>query len=130
MTAAAALLTLTRRGWVPFLADGQVRFRSPVGDKDAPEAAQALAVLREHREEAAALLRWPQASWEAAARFGHADALLYPFLGREVAMPTGPAVLVQVLGGRAVIRRAGADKAERVRVADLEPLEVRGHAAM
>lgn len=119
--AVAALLTLTRRGWVPFVADGQVRFRAPAGDKDTPEAAEALGVLRAHREEAAALLAWPHESWEAAARFGHADALLYPYLGREVDTPGGRAVLRQVLGGWAVVARAGAERVERVRASDARP---------
>ena len=121
MTTAAAMVALVRRGWVPFLADGQVRFRAPAGDKDTSEAAEAVAVLRAHREEAAALLAWPRESWEAAARFGHTDALLYPYIGREVHTPTGPAVLRQVLGGRAVVHRPGAERCERVRVPDVRP---------
>ena len=35
-----------------------------------------------------------------AARFGHSEAALYPFLNREVPTPEGPGELVQVLGGR------------------------------
>jgi hypothetical protein len=123
MTAAAALLALVRRGWVPFLAEGQVRFRAPAGDKNTPEAAEAVAVLRAHREEAAALLAWPRESWEAAARFGHADALLYPLIGAEVDTPAGPVVLRQVLGGWAVVLRPGAERVERLRVADVRPRE-------
>lgn len=121
MTTAAAMVALVRRGWVPFLADGQVRFRAPAGDKDTSEAAEAVAVLREHREEAAALLAWPRESWEAAARFRHADALLYPLVGAEVDTPTGPAVLRQVLGGWAIVHRRGAERCERLRVSDVRP---------
>ncbi len=123
MTPAAALAALVRRGWSPFLADGQVRFRAPAGDKDTPEAAAALAVLRDHREEAAGLLRWPPECWEAAARFGHADALLYPFLGREVETSAGPALLLRAMSGWAEVHRPGAERTERVRAADVRPRE-------
>ena len=53
---ARAMLLLCLRGWQPrCIDDGRVSFRTPPGDKDAPEAQAAFAVLREHREEAARL---------------------------------------------------------------------------
>lgn len=122
MTALSALLALTRRGWVPFLVEGQVRFRAPTGDKETSEAAQALSALRADPEEVAALLAWPPESWEAAARFGHAGALLYPFVGREVGTPAGPAVLRQVLGGWAIVYRTGTERAERLPASAVRPL--------
>ncbi len=58
-----ALLALRIRGWEPHCKDdGRLSFRTPPGDKDAPEAQAALAVLRDHREEAVSLA-------------GHAEAL-------------------------------------------------------
>lgn len=58
---ARAALTLALRGWVPLpVVNGQARFRVPAGDADTPEAVAALAVLRDHREEAVRLLARPE----------------------------------------------------------------------
>ena len=119
MTTVAALVYLHRMGFEFRAEGGRLLCRAPAAPP--ADAAAALAVLRAHRDEAAALLAWPPDSWEAAARFGHADALLYPYLGCEVDAPAGPAVLRQVLGGWAVVHRAGAERVERVRVSDVRP---------
>ena len=121
MTTAEALMVLLHRGWAPFVAESQVRFRAPAGDRSAPQAADALAVLREHREEAGALLAWPTECIESAARFGHLDARLYPMLGATVDTPAGPARLLRVLSGRAEIHRPGEARTEIIPAAEIRP---------
>lgn len=136
MTTAAALLILHKRGWrvLGVGDDGGLRLRpSPGEGPNTPDLREPLATLRAHREEAAALFAWPPASWEAACRFGQADALLYPFLrpwpckGEDapdpsILTPKGPAALLQVLGGWAVTLHPGADGLRRWRISDVRPL--------
>ena len=56
MTVMEALTILLRRGWEPFTEGGQPKFRIPQGDANAPEAVEALSVLRANRPKVAALL--------------------------------------------------------------------------
>ena len=124
MRTAAALLYLHRAGFA-FRADaGRLLCKPPALPPSDAEAARG--VLRDRSEEAAALLAWPWVSIAAVARFGHADALLYPFIGAEVSTAAGPAVLRQVLGGWAVVQREGAERPERLRASDVLPPAAEG----
>ena len=68
----------------------------------------AIAILREHKQEAITLLtekarggsrgpqNWPAESLDARKRFGCLEARLYPFIGRQVRTPLGLGKLLQV----------------------------------
>lgn len=99
--------------------DGAPLCRAP--QNPPPDATQARALLRTHPAELVALLAWPVASWEAVARFGHADAVLYPYLGGEVQTAAGPARLLRVLSGRAEVHRPGEARTEIIPAAEIRP---------
>jgi hypothetical protein len=66
--------------------------------------------------------RWPKECLESARRFGQADALLYPLLGRPVRTPQGVEVLEQVLGGFAVVRFEGLATMKRFKASTVRPV--------
>jgi hypothetical protein len=82
---------------------------------DLPLLKAAITVLKEHKQEAIAFLSskdaihsvarqfWPPESLEAAERFRHWSARLYPFIGQAVRTPKGMGQLVQVFSDRATV---------------------------
>lgn len=128
---ACALVELRRMRFGLRVFDGRIQLRAPADptDEERVAAEAARVMLRAYPAEALTLMRWPPESWEFVVRFGHEDALLYPFLGRDVDTPSGRAVLQQVTGGRAVVLRPGASRTELVHATDLRPLAgVTAHA--
>jgi len=63
---------------------------------------------------------WPPESADCMRRFGSPQARLYPFIGRRVATPDGPGLLLQVLNQVCAVRLDRTP--ERVRFLGWEPL--------
>lgn len=113
MQVAEALQELRRRGARMSLEDGRIRVAYRVPADAAPAVAQAIAVLRQHKQEALICLatrtgarhnlHWPPPSLEAERKFDHPAARLYAFLNRQVRTPHGTGRLLQVFGDRAAV---------------------------
>ena len=101
---AKAMYMLYQRGWsIRTTRDGRVWYDAAQGDAQAPEAIAALEVIQESGNLTAALARWPATSWESAARYGTADALLYPLIGSPVTIAEGVVTLHRVIDGWAQV---------------------------
>lgn len=114
-TLAKALETLNRCGVKVAVENCSIRVSYRCKAASLPAVRNAIAVLRQHRDEAIACLTratvtrslvrpgWPPASLEAERKFGHPAARLYPFLNQRVRTPKGTGVLLQVFGDRATV---------------------------
>lgn len=65
---------------------------------------------------------WPPACLEAMQQFGHRDALLYPLIHGPVQTPQGVGVLLQVLGGRAVVEFEGLATVKHFKAETIRPV--------
>jgi hypothetical protein len=112
---AKALGDLARNGATVAVHDGKVHISYRCPTRSVPTVISAIAVLKQHKEEAVRALevrgkadglggyRWPAESLEAERKFGHISARLYPFIGSRVRTPRGTGRLLQVFTERATV---------------------------
>jgi hypothetical protein len=118
---ALAFLSLRRHGFAIETEGRHLKVRRRGKKERPPEVTEAMAIIRARQEDALSLVRWPPESWECVARFGHLDAALYPYLGREVETKDGQGRLLQVLDGQAIIHQRGTGCTETVPLVDVRP---------